>query len=202
MKTYSFTAYQFDELSETAKKRAIEAMRFNEAAAGDEWWDNVYSDATEIAKLMGINIEKIYFSGFSSQGDGAQFVGSYGYEKGSVKAVKAYAPLDETLHSIAADLAEIQKKHSYGLSATVKNDGRYCHEYDTAIEVEERNGNWVEEGVEEELKETLRSFMRWIYKQLEKEYDYLTSDEAVAEALEGSMAEFNEDGTPFRCMAA
>jgi hypothetical protein len=36
-----------------------------------EWYTSVYDDATEIARLMGIEIKDIGFSGFSSQGDGA-----------------------------------------------------------------------------------------------------------------------------------
>jgi hypothetical protein len=38
--------------------------------------------------------------------------------------------------------------------------------------------------------------MRWIYKSLEREYNYLTSDEAVAESLDANEYdfEFNEDG--------
>ena len=44
----------------------------------------------------------------------------------------------------------------------------------------------------EDVKDALRSFMRWIYKQLNEEHDYLTSDEAIDEALADKM--FDEDG--------
>lgn len=39
-----------------------------------------------------------------------------------------------------------------------------------------------------------RDLARWLYRRLEKEYDYLHSDEAVAEHLEANGYEFTDDG--------
>ena len=41
----------------------------------DKWWDCVESDFKEDMLLVGIDVDRIFFSGFSSQGDGACFVG-------------------------------------------------------------------------------------------------------------------------------
>lgn len=46
----------------------------------------------------------------------------------------------------------------------------------------------------ETLTEALRDFNRWIYKALEKEYEYLTSDEAVEESIRTNAYEFTKDG--------
>src|SRR5690349_7069500 len=97
--------FTFDELSDDAKDKAREWYR--EASCHDEWWDAVYDDATQCGKILGIRIDKIYFSGFWSQGDCAQFEGDYSYAKGSTKAIREYAPKDETLHKIADTLQAI-----------------------------------------------------------------------------------------------
>ena len=65
--------YKFSELDKSAKETAMQNWR--EGHLDYEWWDFVFEDATEIGKLMGIDIDQIYFSGFASQGDGACFEG-------------------------------------------------------------------------------------------------------------------------------
>lgn len=45
--------------------------------------------------------------------------------------------------------------------------------------------------------EALRDLARWLYRQLEREYDYLTSDEAVDEAILANEYSFTVDGTRF-----
>ena len=47
---------------------------------------------------------------------------------------------------------------------------------------------------EDEITECLRDFANWIYKQLERDYDYQNSDDAVAETIEANDYEFTEDG--------
>lgn len=145
---------------------------------------------------MGIDIDKIYYSGFSSQGDGACFTGAYSYKKGAVNAVKEYAPTDETLHDIARDLQLVQKKHFYGLSASVSHRGHYQHENCTDISVDYDAPNYqgMSEDAEDAICEALRDFMRWIYHRLETEYDWLTSDDQVKEAIAANEYEFTEEG--------
>ena len=187
--------YTFDELDESAKQTAIDWFR--EGNLDYEWWDFVYDDATEIGKILGIEIDKIYFSGFSSQGDGACFEGSYSYEKGSVKNVKSHAPRDTELHQIALDLSKAQRKRFYQLTANVKQSGHYMHEMCTEINVYDDYGAlWcpTDADTEDSIIETLRDFMRWIYKQLESEYDFQNSDETIIDNIEGNAYEFTENG--------
>lgn len=192
--TKTYTVYSFDELSEDAKQKAIENLY--DINVDYDWWS--YDDSKEIASLMGIDIENIYFSGFSSQGDGACFEGSYTFKKNGVKNVKSYAPLDKELHQIAERLQDVQKKHFYKLSANVKHSGHYYHEMCTEINVY-KDGNYLhteaELSAEDEIKYILRDYMRWIYRQLEKQYDYLTSEKAIIETIEANEYTFLEDGT-------
>lgn len=186
--------YEYKELSDSAKETAREWWR--ELAMYDEWWNHTYEDAEEIASLMGIEIDKIYFSGFSCQGDGAQFTGSYSYAKDSVKKVKAYAGRDEVLHGIVEDLAAFQKRFFYTVTANIESSGHYCHEYCTTIEVDDQHGR-LKAKDDEELCDILRRYMRWIYRQLETEYDYINSDEQVEDSIMCNEYKFTENGRIF-----
>lgn len=206
MRTVETTVCQFDELDDRAKEKAREWWRECEAI----YFDPDYDDFAAVADILGIDLRTrpvklmgggtrydpcIYFSGFSSQGDGACFEGDYSYKKGSVAAIKAYAPLDTELHRIAQGLADVQRSRFYRLGATVKHRGHYYHEGCTDIEVSDREDNYRDIGdAGETVREFLRDFMRWIYRQLEKEYEWRMSDENVDESIRINEYEFDEDG--------
>lgn len=169
MRTIKTTVYTFDELSDEAKQSAIDNNR--DINIDYEWWDYIYNDTIEIGKILGIDITNIYFSGFSSQGDGACFEGGYSYKKGSVKEIKKYAPLDRTLHEIAERLQDVQKSNIYQAMASVKHSGRYNHEYCTNIDVyHNENARQISDEDFETITDCLRDFMRWIYSQLKKNF--------------------------------
>jgi hypothetical protein len=189
--------FRFDELTEEGKEKAIENLY--DVNVDHDWWDFAYENAKAIAALMGIEIDKIYFSGFSSQGDGACFEGSYSYQKGGVKAVKDYAPLDKELHRIAKELQAIQRTRFYTITASVKHSGHYFHEFCTNVSIYESNPSWdsdysTDAKTADDLTEALRDFMSWIYSQLEKQHDYLTSKEAIIETIEANEYEFTAEG--------
>jgi hypothetical protein len=52
-------------------------------------------------------------------------------------------------------------------------------------------------GSEETVVEALRDLARWLYRQLEAEYDHLTSDEAVEEGIVINEYTFTEGGRRF-----
>jgi hypothetical protein len=185
---------RLEKLSESAKEAALQTLA--ERATCDEWWyESTIDDAKEIGALMGIEIDNIYFSGFGSQGDGACFTGQYYYKKGGLKAVKEYAPQDTELHEIAEQLQLLNRQHFYQLSASVRQSGHYNHEYCTDINVD--GGEYsVSNDNEEAVNDTLRDYMRWIYKRLEAEYNYCTSEEVLIENAEANEYEFDVDGNP------
>lgn len=99
MRTIEKTVYQYEELSDKAKEKArawyLDGEEFDA--------DCTIGDAVTIAGLLGIAIDtraamptsgklrqepRIFYSGFSSQGDGALFEGFYRYKEGSVDAVR------------------------------------------------------------------------------------------------------------------
>jgi len=198
------TVYQFQELSEAAKHQARSWYR--EAAFHDDWWDAVYDDFERICDILGVSLKTrsvrlmgggtrqkpcIWFSGFSSQGDG--------HAKGSTREIRAYAPKDQTLHSIADRLQAAQRQNFYQLSADVAHRGRYYHEYCMTIDVSRDSpiGQPPAEGSEETMVEALRDLARWLYRQLEAEYDHLSSDEAVEEGIVINEYTFTDAGRRF-----
>ena len=187
--------YIFDELEDDAKEKAREWYRGGNLDY--EWHDCIYEDTKTIAELFGLDITKIYFSGFSSQGDGACFEGHYEYKKGSLKAVKDYAPQDSDLYEIVQNLQQLQSKHFYQLQADTKHKGHYYHSMCTDITIYDYNinGGWCREDTEESLSELLWDYMNWIYKRLDREYWWLQSDENVDENIICNEYEFLKDGT-------
>lgn len=192
---------KFSELSDSAKQTAIE--KYREDGMHDEWWDAVYDDAERVAEILGVDFDRkrngkeptIYFSGFSSQGDGACFEGDYRYAKGAVKAIRAYAPTDKELHRIAQALQDVQRKNFYRLRAYCKHSGHYYHEFCMTVSVEDNDNSYRDIGeAEDDITELLRDFARWIYRQLEAESDYLNSEEAITENIEANDYDFDEEG--------
>lgn len=220
--TVTTTVFTYAELSDEAKSKARDEWR--ESGLDYEWWDSVYDDALHMGALIGIEIgdrrgskrPAIYFSGFSSQGDGACCEGEYRFKKGGMKAIKSEAPAryqygkpdgttkwtanpsNAELHRIAKGLQEVQARHFYQLRAEFKQRGHYRHSGCTAIEVWHDDDRYRDIGdAEEDVIQLLRDFMDWIYACLEAEYGWLNSDEQVAESIEANECEFLESGSRY-----
>ncbi len=74
--------------------------------------------------------------------------------------------------------------------------GRYCHPYSMDITVTRNSptGQVMTTDAEAAVSEALRDLAFWLYRQLENEYDWLTSDAAVDEALLINKYTFTEAG--------
>ena len=206
------TVYRLDELSEAAKDNA--RAWYREGGFDYDWYDAVYEDFRRIADILGIRIKsrtvrlmgggtrqepQIAFTGFWSQGDGASYQAFYAFRKNATREIRAHAPQDTRLHAIADDLLAIQRRNFYQLRADVSHRGRYSHEYCMAISVERDSPTWQDmtADAEETIIEALRDLARWLYRQLEREYDYLSSDEAVDETIAANEYTFTEAGRRF-----
>lgn len=197
------TVYYFDELSESAKARARDWWR---DGLDTDWADAVIEDAVRMAEILGISIathpvrlmgggtrhDPTVYWALHVQGAGACFEGTYAYKAGSVKAIQTEAPEDTTLHQIARDLQAVQKQYGYALEARISHTGNSVHSHSVTIEVDKVRG--PNECVAEDLIQPLRDFMDWIYDQLNKEFDYQTSDAVVDENIRANEYEFTEDG--------
>ncbi len=206
------TVYRIGELGESAKVDARNWYR--NVATSDDWHEFVFEDFETIADILGVQLKtetvrlfgggtrqksRIYFSGFWSQGDGACFEANYRYKAGASKAIRSHAPIDTELHRIADVLAGIQRCNFFQLTADVLHRGRYYHEHSMSISVERDSptNQSMTADAEDTITEALRDLARWLYRQLEREYEYQTSDEVIDEALIANDYTFTETGRRF-----
>lgn len=193
----------FDELSEQDKDKARDKIRYDDVEW--DWWDAVYEDAVNMAKLLGITIStttrkttsahgiNIWFRGFSSQGDGAAFDGSYEYAPDAVARIAAETGgNDPELLRIAQELTLMQLTQRLGgrepFQGGVSSKRDCCIEASIYMWGEDEVG----EPDEEQFTDLMQAFADWIFNRLEEEYDYLTSDEHLDERLKEE--EFDEEG--------
>ncbi|MDE0407814.1 MAG: antitoxin of toxin-antitoxin stability system [Alphaproteobacteria bacterium] len=206
------TVYTIDELSDAAREHA--RAWYRESCLDYEWYDFVYEDFGTICRILGVTLRtspmRLYgggtrdkphlnFSGFWSQGDGACFAGRYCYARGAAKAIRVHAPQDTELHRIADELQTAQRRNFFQLHGTIRQTGRYCHEYTMAIEVERDSPTWqpVTDGAEDTVIEVMRDLARWLYRQLRQEYEHLTSDDAIDETVADNGWTFTVRGERF-----
>lgn len=204
--------YQLAELNEAAKDKA--RAWFREGGFDHDWHDTVYVDFVQICTILGITFETrtirllgggsrqepcIYFRGFWSQGDGACFEGRYAYACGAPAKIRAYAPTDTALHHLADALQTVQGRNFYQLRAQARHRGHYYHEYcmEIAVERESPPGQDMTPEAEGVVIEALRDLARWLYCQLEREYEYQSSDECVDQAITANAYTFTESGRRF-----
>lgn len=209
-------AYQFDELSDASKARAREDNR----AAGLEhgWWDDVYDDFTDICVILGITLQTrphitrdgtllskpcIWFSGFSQQGDGACFEGTYTGSIAATEAIRQHAPQDTRLHDIAAALnVDFYEPYNGTARVLIQHDAcPYVHKYTMNF----GQAYYYDNDGRQEVSEARLGFFRdqmwlladWLYIQLLREHDYQLSDAVIDEAFRSSGVWFLADGSMF-----
>jgi hypothetical protein len=207
--TIETIVYRLEELSEAAREQA--RAWYREIGVDPDWFESVYEDFERVCAILGVELATrpvrlfgggqrqkpcIWFSGFWSQGDGASFNGFFYHARGAAEKIRAYAPMDAELHQIADALQAVQRRNFYQLRATIAQRGRYSHEFSMAISVERDSptGQDMTHDAEDAVIEALRDLARWLYRQLEREYSYLTSDEAVDEAIAANGYSFTEAG--------
>lgn len=206
------TVYQLDELSDAAKDKA--RNWFREGGFDWEWYEFIYDDFEAICGILGVDLTTrsvrlmgggtrqkpcIYFQGFWSQGDGACFEGIYRYKSGAAAKICDYAPKDTELHGVADALQDIQKRNFYQIHARAVHRGHYYHEYCMDVDVERDSPVYqaLTSGADEIVTTALRDLARWLYRSLQREYEYQTSDEAVDEAIQANEYTFTETGKRF-----
>lgn len=141
--------------------------------------------------LLGFDVSKVYWSGFWSQGDGAVACGDYRYAPGAVAAIVREFPQDAELQRIARALQAAQRVAFYQLMATVTSSS-YGHIPQVQVYDARDEYRSIRRDLENDIESELSDFSHWVYRTLEREYEYQTSMEVFAESLEG--IEFDEEG--------
>ncbi len=196
MRTETINLYKYNELSDVAKENA--RNWWLEGGLDYEWYDCTIDDCKTALEMVGFSNVKIHFSGFSSQGDGACFMGNYEYKKGALNSVKKEFPQLEALHQLTEQLQLINRRYFYQLAfKLVKTGHMYSHQNMVTVDYVERlDGCEIkEDNLFDDLIDVCRDFMCEIYNMLEREYDYLTSTESVEDSILANEYEFTADGS-------
>ena len=169
-----------------------------------DWWKFTVEQFQEELVALGFENTDVNFSGFSSQGDGASFTGDWFC--GRMRTIKAMKESGITLQDWAVELRRVLKgnlkdlKTKYATFSIKRTSHHYAHENTVSIfDAEYWNSRKKEQyGIppeqEDDILEGCRAAMKAMYRILEKEYDYLTSDEAVEETLSVNEHKLDKDG--------
>lgn len=200
MKQVIIKTFKFDELSEQSKQTAIDQYRESDHL-DYEWFDYSKSDFHSILEMIGFTSINSGFSGFCCQGDGANFTANYSYKSGCLKAIKQYAQNDSKLHDIVQGIVSHMKDYGYKLECHITRfNTRYEHSNTMSFDWTMQSGeyvSWKNDFVENEINQLFRDLADWYYRQLEREYDYLNSDECISELLESNEYDYLESGKQY-----
>jgi hypothetical protein len=234
MRTMEVKVLKYNELSDEVKEKVLDKLR--DINTEHEWYEYSLDEWKTKLEEKGFFDAEIYFSGFSSQGDGACFdakcdVGSL------VKEVYPKPCYEQEVLQLLADngpyfSAKIEKNsygnhYSHSNTRYVSVDKEYYEdnihkimkadltEVPPMISIYEGVDYTMESGLvalrlkyqapvldlddllnkfEKDLDELRKDLSDEIYKELEKGYDYQTSDEAIIETIEANDYEFEESG--------
>lgn len=194
---------KYHELSDRAKEHVRQLLE-----PDGDWCEIVYEQAKEEGATKGFRIDGISFKGFWSQGDGASWTGAV--------RLRDWVP-DNPEDMETRIVRELVRNEEINLLANIYTRGHGVHEmtmqinWDTAVYDESvvlREGPLAGATIadllapfpqllvdlEDAMLESARDFAREIYRNLEEEYEYQTSDEYIAGLCEANEYEFDEDG--------
>lgn len=220
MRTITTSVYTYNELSDKAKEKAREWYR--ECGFEYDWWNFLYDDFEQRAQELGITLNRkylqlmngktrsepeIYFTGFYHQGSGSSFTGRWRAQDMHVDKLESECPSDTELHRIAdilAGCAKDDREMWADISAEGDNwirvevhDADAMEEQLNELEYKSNEYNLLAQACkqrEDEITEALRDFNRWIYRSLEREWDWLNSDEHVSDVIIANEYEFTAGG--------
>jgi hypothetical protein len=191
MKKVEITLYQFKELPEEAKKKAIE--NYQDINTDYEWHENIFDDWKEKLRKLGYEEPEILYNGFASQGNGACFIAEV-ILKNWLKKHKLEKKYKKLFRE--AEDVKITIKHSWRYYYSSSTDVNYEWYGDAERLTEKLEDDILE--VVELIKEERETLGDKIYKELEEQYFALTGDEAIADTLEFNEYDFTADGKIYR----
>lgn len=168
-----------------------------------DYWKN------ELLPRFGIVCDSIDFSGFWSQGDGASFVGwvendlrFITFMTSGTKAYPLWRKLAERAHGVNIKITRESSRYVHENSVTVSVEADTFSKYNYNDDEEllyAVHAEWDRQidreaiDFERDARDFVRALNRYIYRELEAEYTYLTSDEAIIEWLDENPDVWKED---------
>ena len=171
MRTKTIEIYQFDELSEQAKEKAIE--RLSNINVDFDWWSSTYEDAQQIGlKLTTFDLDRNR------------------HAKGHF--LLSAAEVAQNIISNHGEMCETYKTAEKFLEEWQPIFNEYMDEQSKKYESSE---------AEDEMQDIEQDFLNSLLEDysiiLQNESEYLQSDEAIIETIQANDYEFYVDGTKY-----
>ena len=213
------TTYTYQQLTDEAKEKV--KQWWYEHGAEYDWWDDTYEDFKRDGYELGFVIDKMNFTGFYSQGDGACWEGQIDVATWLKTHTEDSIARDAWCALIAEDFCDKHfsihtKNNHYSHSNTmtcvgwdwVDANGEEDYLYLTKPSIFQ--GMHYKElhnlirstdfpytdpnDIEQAGFESAKEYADELYKRLREEYEYLTSEESLIESCEANDWQFNEEG--------
>jgi hypothetical protein len=182
------TAYEFAELNVKVQEEVLDKYRHVIVELDNEWYHPVIEDFEEELADYGIDPE-VSFSGFGSQGDGASFLTT------TCDTDLLVRKLYETGHEIPENALLDSKDYTIIIR---RNDNHYAHENTMYVNRYPGGEDTLTDAEDEKLEavvlEWAKTKARELYKNLEKYWDELTSDDEIMEYFSDNEFLFYENG--------
>lgn len=190
-----YTIYNYQDLlqNEEIKQKVVEKYSYINVDYAN-WHDFIINEWKLKLEELGFINPEISYTGFYSQGDGASFIADID--------IKLAAQKSELFTDREINL--LYTLWNYGLieAAIRRTSHHYYHENTTTLEYYDGQlqANWthiqkVVDRLWDYLEKTKYNLSKEIYRDLENEYDYLTSEAVILETLQANDYEFYEDGS-------
>jgi len=214
-RTIKIRLYSLEELSKKARQKAIESMY--DINTDCDWWDFIYDDFKDIGCALGmdVDLERVYHTGFYQQGSGACFTAT-------VNVLELLESISNKKYLDSYPLLEKKEGFNPGpfhlpsrIIGLIKSGW-----IDISISIEPgRNQNrslcrcsWNYMSYRrtdyKRLEEQLCDFESWmedlvkilddlLYRKLQEEYEFKTSDAEIAKRIMEKEYEFTGDGSKY-----
>lgn len=180
--TVTYTLYKFDELSDEAKEKAVQ--KFYDINTQYQWWEFTYEGIREDLKELGLECKDIYFDidrnshieltnlHFTSV---SKFIEN-GIETGVKKSLIEIADLYISSMNINRHTKNVIESYSH----TSSKHQRLNKAIDSLVD---------------RCNDKLHSLLEDFRIRLQKEYEYLSSEEAIIDSIKCNEYDFLEDGS-------
>lgn len=189
--TQKFKVYKFDELSKDVQEKVLDKDR--QINVEDDFWWDYDTKAVMDAENDGFDVKDFNFDLFR-QGSGARI---------NIKGVSGKI-VKHIYNTNSPEYRKIKRWFREGLLTIVQEDNSYAnhyqHENTFTLDWDLIDVDYTEEDEKllgeftKNVEALLKMRSKQLYKELEENYNYLTTDEAIKETYEANDYEFRKDG--------
>jgi len=192
MRTEQIQIYKFNELGEEEKETAIQNQRENEFYLDYEWYDYLHEEFKEELNKIGVDCKSFLWD-LNSRNE---------FKAEDLKVIDNQKFLKEVGFINWLVMNELREDKTTLYDIFLNEDGEADLSYEFNNEDDFNNKEYEERQKEaDEIIVKIENYFDEKFKEfhnrLQKDYDYLLSDEAIKEYLENNEYEFKKDGSRY-----